>query len=170
MTTKYETEEITQHGHTYQVDFYYDPESGAPWDAEDSHGPVSPWVNRGPNPGERVLSKSGSARRYYDFAAALVLAKEERWGNADFDKTPEQIAVEATEQDFELLKAWCDSKWQYIGIRVTRLCECCGNGSAAESSLWDLRSCDLDYETILQDLIGECDFEANNAAIEVTGK
>ena len=170
MIDPYLTKTHEQHGHTYQVDFYYDPESGAPWDAEDSHGPVSPWVNRGPKPGERVLGTSGSSRRYYDFAAALVLAKEESWGNADFALSADQIALEAVERDFELLKAWCASKWQYIGIRVTRLCECCGNGSAAESSLWGIRSCDLDYETTLQDLIGECDFEANNAAIEVTGK
>ena len=170
MENPYETEEITQHGHNYRIEYFYDPTYGTPWHNEDGHGPVSDWTTREKRPGERVLNELRGQRRYYDFEAAVKKAKEERWGNADFDKTPEQIAVEATEQDFELLKEWCAAKWQYIGIRVTRLCECCGNGSAAESSLWGIRSCDLDYETILQDLIGECDFEANNAAIEVTGK
>ena len=104
---------------------YRDYDIGEPWKEHDGHGPVSEWTTRDKEPGERVLAsdRMGNGRRlFYDFAAAVKLARLDGWGlpnDEGKDLTPGQIAERAAEKDFERLKAWCDDEWHWAGIAVT---------------------------------------------------
>jgi len=104
---------------------YRDYDIGEPWKEHDGHGPVSEWTTRDKEPGERVLAsdRMGNGRRlFYDFAAAVKLARLDGWGlpnDEGKDLTPGQIAERAAEADFKRLKAWCDDEWYWAGIAVT---------------------------------------------------
>lgn len=74
-------------GRTFRAVVLPDYDHGAPWDNEDGHGPVTDWERRAKLPGELVLSGDGrgglgtdSARRFYDFAEAVRIAKRDSWG------------------------------------------------------------------------------------------
>lgn len=90
-----------------------------PWENSDGHGPVTGWLSRAKNSGERVLSSDHGRHRYYNFAEAVKLAKRNGWGYKDAKGTPSQIAAEAAERDFKVLKAWCDDEWTYCGIVIS---------------------------------------------------
>jgi hypothetical protein len=113
----------------------HDEDAQAPWDREDGHGPVTDWVRRGKNAGERVLSQDRGSFRYYNFAEAVKIAKRDRWGYEGATGTPAQIAAEAAERDFKVLKAWCDDEWSYCGIVVSISREDVELGTA---SLWGI--------------------------------
>jgi len=95
-----------------------DSDHGNPWDNSDCHGPVTKWIRRGKNAGERVLSEDRGAFRYYDFAGAVKTAKAEGWGIAKEGESNAQRAARMAEHDFEVLRAWCNDEWNYCGISV----------------------------------------------------
>ena len=107
-------------GFTCRATVYFDEDSGAPWEDEGGHGPVSDWTPRSKNPGERELCHAGDCYRYYDFQEACKIARRDGWGSErDENLTGAQKAAKAAERDYEVLKAWCNDKWQYFGIAVT---------------------------------------------------
>ncbi|MBV5272089.1 MAG: hypothetical protein JZU52_00095 [Lamprocystis purpurea] len=57
-----------------------DDRNDPPWEQADGHGPVSDWTRREKRPGERVLHRDRTLRRYYDVATAQRIALRERWG------------------------------------------------------------------------------------------
>lgn len=59
----------------------HDSDSGAPWDNSDGHGPVSDWTTRDKLPGELILSSDRSSKRFYDFAAAVQIARKDGWAS-----------------------------------------------------------------------------------------
>ena len=72
---------VTLGGLNFKVEYPRDEDQGAPWDEEDGHGEVSPWVNRDKLPGELVLnSDRRGMKRYYDFAGACEIARRDGWG------------------------------------------------------------------------------------------
>lgn len=99
--------------------------AGAPWEEHDGHGPVSEWTRRDKAPGEIVLCEDGRSRRYYDFAAAVKMAKREGWDaapyNSDKSQTKGQQAAKAAMADFEHLRRWCNDQWFFAAITVTLL-------------------------------------------------
>lgn len=123
-------------GIDFVVNIETDCFAGPPWEEEDGHGPVSNWVDRPKLPGEMILlfkfsHNDGNSyrifsryRRYYDFQAAVKLARREGWNTAPgVFKTPgEQAAVSAL-ADFRRLKRWCDDEWQYVYVTVRPLDE-----------------------------------------------
>lgn len=142
-------------GLTFRVTLEHDSDSGAPWDREDGHGPVTEWTTRSKNAGERVLARDRSHYRYYDFAEAMKLAKRDGWGLSDEGKatlaaklgrepTPGDIRAEAVEQDYERMRAWCNDEWSYVGVCVQLLDT---DGAPVEGyadSVWGVES-DGDY-------------------------
>lgn len=57
-----------------------DDRGAAPWD-DDGHGPVSDWRPIDSKaPGELVLNRDGDSARFYDFAAAVKIARRDGWG------------------------------------------------------------------------------------------
>lgn len=108
----------------------FDRDHGLPWKEEEGHGPVSEWVTRDKGPGERVLCEDRRSKLYYDFAAAMKMAKRDGWGISEERKaalekqegvilTKAGIAALAVEADFDLLRRWCNNDWQYIVLYVT---------------------------------------------------
>ena len=100
---------------------YRDTDHGAPWDAEDGHGPVSEWTRRRKRAGELVLCEDRGSRRYYDFAEACRIARRDGWRlrpEHPSDKEP-CVASEAARADFEYLRTWCNNEWHYVGVDVT---------------------------------------------------
>lgn len=109
-------------GRTFRVETEPDVDAGPPWEDCDGHGVVTEWTTREAEDGYRLLSWDHHSRRYYDFNASLELAKKDRWGlAADKAKglTPEQITVQAVENDYEYLRAWCNDEWRYVIVTVT---------------------------------------------------
>lgn len=75
-------ETIKHNGKLYQVEIAPDYDHGAPWDEEDGHGPVTGWESRSKAPGELVLSTDRGKSRFYDFAEAVRIARQDGWGFA----------------------------------------------------------------------------------------
>lgn len=145
----YKTDTIEQHGITYQVEWVVDEGADAPWENSDGHGRVSDWERRSKRPGELILNSDRGFSRFYDFQEAMKLAKRDGWNCA---KTGEELQ-EAVMQDYQYLKDWCDDKWFYCGITVTR----CDTGES--SSLWGIES-EGDHSWVIQDLVGELSIAA----------
>ena len=96
-----------------------DEDATPPWAREDGHGPVSEWVNRRKEPGERVLTEDGRFFRYYNIQEATVTARRDGWDTPPFGiGTPGERAARAVEADFRALRLWCSDKWHYCGIVV----------------------------------------------------
>lgn len=101
---------------------HHDDNMGEPWKEHDGYGPVSEWTNRDKAAGERVLNQDRGSYRYYDFAEAVKIAKRDGWGvtgGRRKGETAKQYATRAAEQDFAVLKAWCEDEWHWTGIVVT---------------------------------------------------
>lgn len=119
-------------GLTVTVTAEHDECHGAPWEEEDGHGPVTGWKWRDKRPSERVLCTDRSAKRFYDFAEAMTIARRDGWGLSDEharalaaklgkvreELTAGEIAGAAVERDFAHLAAWCSDQWEYVVICV----------------------------------------------------
>lgn len=151
---------------------------GAPWKAEDGHGPVSGWTRDPKRPGERVLSEDGASRRYYDFQEAMRIARRDGWGIApelraklEAEKgrplTRGELAEEAVKQDFNRLRDWCLDRWQYVGVTVfhmqhdveeypDQIADSLPFGNRESESLWGIESDCVEYiSTVARELAAE---------------
>jgi len=131
--------DFEHNGRSYTAEIHADEDHGAPWEEEDGHGPVSDWTTRAKAPGEMVLKQDRNSRRYYDFAAAVKIARRDGWGlspeerqrlAADLGREPTrgQIVRAAVLADYENLRRWCNDEWHYVGVvvRPADACRCCG--------------------------------------------
>ena len=111
-------------GYSVRVEVSIDEYYGEPWVECDGHGPVSDWRPRdSKRPGERILHQDRNSCRFYDFAAAVAMARKEDWGSAGDDGlTAGAKAARAAEKDFEHLRGWCNDEWRYVtvGVEVSR--------------------------------------------------
>lgn len=166
MNDAYKTEIFEQHGNTYKIEWFYDSYYGAPWEEHDGHGIVSEWTTRAKRPGELVLNTDGRSRRYYDFQHTVKIAKRDGWNSC---RTKAE-AAEAAMRDFQYLKDWCDDKWHWCGIVVTLLDE--GEETDISAGCWGIEDEGLcsagHHASIIQDLIGDCEYEANRKVYPVT--
>lgn len=122
MTRYYNGDTFEHNGRTYLLQIEPDSDHGAPWDEEDGHGPVSEWTTRSKAPGERVLHSDRRSFRYYDFAAAIMIAKRDGWDAKPYGVgTKGERAARAVEADFKHLQAWCNDQWCYNLVIVTAL-------------------------------------------------
>ena len=139
----YPTETITGAAgrDTLTAELVVDMDHRSPWTEEDGHGPVSEWTTRAKLPGELVLNDDGNrqrSRRYYDFAEACRIARRAGWGMKGGQlegETDRAYAARAARHDFEVLRAWCNDEWQYVGVAVTASIDGIELGSA---SLWGI--------------------------------
>lgn len=69
----------TVDGFTLTATIHADDAGRLPWE-DDGHGPVSDWTRRAKAPGELILASDGGSHRFYDFAAAVKLARADGWG------------------------------------------------------------------------------------------
>ena len=128
-----------------------------PWENADGHGPVSDWTHYQPNcgigskaPGQRVLCSDGGMVRFYDYAAAMELARKDGWGLAP-DRlaalerglgrkaTAGEIRAAAVDHDFEFLRGWCNDQWEYVSVKVVLEDEDCREISS--DSIGGVESC-----------------------------
>lgn len=111
-----------------KISFENDDSHGKPWEEESYHGNVSEWVRRDKKPGERLLYSDRHAKLFYNFESAVETAKREGWGcdllklEKKLGKKPTkgEVAVEAVENDLQLLRRWCEGDWFY-GVLCVRL-------------------------------------------------
>ncbi len=158
---------IEVNGRQYAVEIVPDEGHEAPWSAEDGHGPVTGWTTLAKRPGEMLLNEDHGSRRFYDFAAAVKIARRDGWGLSSEERqrlaerlgrapTPGDIAHAAALADFERLRAWCNDDWHYVGVVVRQAdaCRCCG----PRASLWGIESDAGDYlAEVAQELAAELD-------------
>ena len=142
----YDGDTFRHNGHSFKVTMPYDDIGEAPWEREDGHGPVSEWTRRDKRPSELVLRQDGGSYRYYDFAAAVALAKRDGWNAEPYSDTEThgQRAHKAAMADFSRLRAWCNDQWQYVGV-VVDLLDDDGNEIGEQDSLWGVESDSPDY-------------------------
>ena len=157
----YQTETRESGTMSFRVEWFYDNDSGAPWDYEDGtwciHGPVSDWTTRNKRPGEMVLSSDRRMKRFYDFAEAVRIAKRDKWNTAPYEwPSAGAKAHAAAMADFERLRRWCADDWHYCGIVVTLL-DTDGEPDSVDASLWGIESDSPDHhDEVIGDLIAEC--------------
>lgn len=130
-----------------------DEDMGPPWKEHDGHGPVSEWTHRDKRPGEVIINSDHGSRRYYDVAAATVIAKRDQWGLGPKEvaeltmklgrpPTDGEVTAESVRRDMQRMKDWCDDHWNWIGVIVTLYGS---DGREIDtSSLWGIES-DGDY-------------------------
>jgi hypothetical protein len=154
MTERFDSGDTFEHkGRTFQVQYERDEDHGAPWIENDGHGPVSEWTTRDKYPGEWLLSDDRGAKRYYDFAAAVKIARKDQWGVEGGQLEGEsagEYAVRAVTKDFEYLRGWAIDEWQYVGVIVTELD---ADGDEGESeSLWGCEDLNDYPSTVVREL------------------
>lgn len=146
-------------GQVYRINWRHDDTHGAPWEEEDGHGPVSDWTRDAKAPGQRVLCEDHGAKRYYDYAAAVEIAKRDGWDAPPYGQgTPGQRAARAATADFERLRRWCENDWQYVGVIVTeRRTDADGyEYDGPSASLWGIESDAGEYfEEVIKELVHE---------------
>lgn len=145
---------ITHGDHSFRVTLEPDQDAGEPWTREDGHGPVSDWTTRAKRPGERILARDGGCYRYYDFQAAMAIAKRDGWGvgpeqeqalrNNTSVKTRGQLNAEQVEADFRRLLLWWNGYWSYVGLTVTLL-DPNGDPTELSDSVWGVEDDCPDY-------------------------
>lgn len=162
---------ILHAGLGFTVKVEHDHDHGAPWEAEDGHGPVSDWRRgRDKRAGERELHSDRGSYRFYDVVEATRIAKRDNWGlgSDEMQKledmlgrkpTRKQIIARAVELDFEWLRRWCTDQWSYVVLTVT-LCDTDGDETHEYECLGGL--CSDDDECI--------DDEALNLAKEIAAR
>lgn len=121
-------------GCSYYVRVEPDHDLGPPWAEHDGHGPVSDWKRKEEKrPGQVVLHRDRDSYRFYDWEAAVKLAKRDCWGLDDEAKaelalrlrkpvewlTRGETIVAAVQRDFDYLQAWCKDEWQWQWFAVT---------------------------------------------------
>ena len=136
----YEFDRFTLHGRTFTAFTVYDDTGDMPWEREDGHGPVSKWRPKDSKaPGEMVLCEDRGQARFYDFAAAVKLARKDGWDTKPYGtRKPGERAHAAAMADFERLRRFCAGDWGYIGVIVE-------DARGRQASLWGIESDSHDY-------------------------
>lgn len=134
----------------FVVRWFYDEDSTPPWKKQDMLSWVSDWTQNRKGAGERILCKDRRSFLFYDFKCAVKKARSGGMKGED--------AVKAVEFEFNWLRRWCDDKWFYCGIEVSKGedgIEVSEVGGCA--SLWGVESdASEDYfEDIIRDLMRE---------------
>jgi hypothetical protein len=125
-----------------------DDDAEPPWSRGDDHGPVSEWTTREKRPGEVILSADGGARRYYDMAEAVRIARRESWDAEPYGVgTAGERAARAARADYDNLKAWCDDEWTYVGVCVAISRKGVRLTDKYDHALWGIESNAGDYLT-----------------------
>ncbi len=160
----YDNSTFEHEGVKFRVTFPADEDSGAPWENEDGHGPVSEWKRhpfghgtKPPKaPGERILVWESGSYRTYDFQEALKIARRDGWDAPPYGTgTKRQQALRAVEADFKRLEDWCNDRWQYVGV-VVELLDADGDAMGETESLWGIESdCSEYLEETAHELAGE---------------
>ena len=151
-------------GFTLTFTSEYDTDLGAPWEEEDGHGPVTDWVHREKRAGEILLCSDRGAKRFYDFAGAMAIAKRDGWGPSDealaaltrklgHAPTKGQLAEAAVLADFHHLEGWASGRWRYVGVIVTLRNP---EGEEVDSeSLWGVEDSGDYYQEVAEELAEE---------------
>lgn len=119
--TLYNGDTFTHEGLTFRFEVERDDHMRAPWEEDEGHGPVSKWTTRDKRPGEMIISEDGHHRRFYNFAAAVAIAKRDGWDAAPYGGTRGERAARAAMADFKRLRDWCDDRWEWVYVKVTAL-------------------------------------------------
>jgi len=141
----YHTENIKDiSGNRFRIEHYYDTDAGYPWEEDGEHGPVSDWVSRKKRPGELVLDDDGlGCRRYYDFQAAMRMARDDDWNSVSYYLPPDMRGEEYARLvglDYQRLRDWCRNKWHYMGIVVLPIAPDGTEYRDEETSIWGIAS------------------------------
>lgn len=137
----YDNEVFTHNGNRFRLRIMPDDCQIEPWKEYDGHGPVSDWTRRDKAPGERVLCSDRGFKRYYDFQAAIAIAKRDGWDAAPYATgTKGETAARAVEADFKRLRDFCNGYWDYVGLVVCMVDDDDDDIDGTEASLWGIES------------------------------
>lgn len=160
-------------GFTVVATIHTDDCGDAPWDRSGGHGPVSEWTTRDKAPGERVLNVNGSRKRFYDYAAAIALAKLDGWDAKPYKTgTKGEQAVRAVESDFKFLQGWCKEDWQYVGVAVQVFRDDVELTGEYDHALWGIESINAEgyLDTVAEELVADALDAARGRAGEIVAK
>ena len=162
MPNIYDGMQIEKAGLTFVVNFPSDGDFDAPWENSDGHGPVRKSTKRhvdgysDKRPGERPLNSPSrnEYQFYYDWQAAVNLAKVDGWNTKPYD-APNRIE-RAVLADFNYLSGYLNDGWNYIGVTVDLLDEEGETVDGYDRSLWGSASNAGDYLlTVANELVDE---------------
>lgn len=145
-------------GYSVRVRVEHDQDMRAPWEEHDGHGPVSDWRRKETKAaGERVLHYDGRLCLFYDFAAAVEIARRDGWDAPPYTGTRGERAARAVERDFMRLRDWCRGDWYWIAVcvEVSRdgavlVADWCG-GIESDSDYWREHAAKVAQGAIEQD-------------------
>lgn len=148
-----------------------DSDTGAPWEENEGHGPVTDWTRRSKRAGELVLNRDGDSYRFYDYAEACKIALRDGWNAAPYDvpgETPRQRAARAAMADYEHLRRWCTDQWHWAGVCLfllprdgverdaSHIADAAPFGVLKHAALWGIESDSPDYHSeVAAELISE---------------
>lgn len=145
-------------GLRFHVSIEHDPDKGAPWNEDDSHGIVRN-LRDAPAVGYKQLAQHW----YYDLHASLAKAQSEGWGLSEAklaeltaslqrEPLPVEIAQMAVFEDYQRLLAWCNDGWHWCGV-VVILLDAEGNPTNRSEALWGIESDSPEYhQQVAQEL------------------
>lgn len=156
-----ETFEIESNGIEYIAEIIPDDCMGYPWDEHDGHGPVECRRSSSKRPGEIIILHSHSSCLFYDFQAAVKIAKRDGWSCdcATDDMTLGEKAEVAAFADLAYCSAFAQALWSWVGLKVLRKgdCPCCSKSE----SLFGIESFSGEdyFLELAKDLIKELEHE-----------
>jgi hypothetical protein len=150
-------------GYSVIIELPYDESADAPWEQSDGHGPVSDWTRLDKLLGERILCEDRGSKRYYDFRAAVSLAKKDGWDTEPYGTgTKGDRAHRAAMADFEYLRKWCNNEWHYLGVCIKLYHK---GEEIASDSLWGVESLGDYWKDVAREMI-ESAIQAHKAELK----
>ena len=144
MNTPFQAENITAHGITVEIEYFYDDECrSAPWSEYDGNVNIyakgsACCARDNKKPSEIYLQTNGETIWAYDVREAHKKARLEGWCiGCDWAQglTKKQIAARAVAENVEMWRGWLNDEWHYAGVVCTVL-DADGNEMAENDSCW----------------------------------
>ena len=154
MDQPFNIETIEHCGITVRIEYFYDHDTGRPWENADGHGVIREADNQrygryDKKPGE-ILFHTGRGHYgwVYDWQESTRRAKRDGWGvsNPPAGLTKNQLTQLAVQQDFDFLRGWLNDGWHYVGVVCTVL-DSEGEETDISDSCWGFESLDDYHET-----------------------
>lgn len=147
-----QTFDFEHEGRSYRAFIERDDDCTPPWVRECGHVSVREWERRSKRPSEVIVNDDRGAYRFVCIREAMETAKRDGWGLSPYDfaalrnklnraPTKREIVARAVELDIERVRAWCNDRWEYIGVCVCLL-DADGQaiGDKYSAALWGIES------------------------------
>jgi hypothetical protein len=154
MSDAFKTEQVTAHGITVQIEYFYDDTYSGyyPWEEFDGHVNIQTkrvgyYGRVEKSPSEVIFYVSRDTVYYYDIREAHAKARAEEWGCKNPEGlTKKEIAARAVAENVKFWRGYLNDDWHYVGVVCTVL-DSEGEETNETESCWGFETVNGYHET-----------------------